>query len=85
MSYIKSTQFFNTGFIPEDANYKRIKQGLQSQYISNLSLDYMKTEKQNELSSFNTFYYPVKATPLPIYGKKAISNKRPCTFYLQEP
>jgi hypothetical protein len=85
MSYIKSTQFFNTGFVPETENAKRLRQGLQSQFISNLSLDYMKQMNQENLPSFNTLYYPVKATPLPTYGLKPIGQDRPCVFYLQPP
>ena len=56
MSYIKSTQFFNTGFIREDSNAKRVKQGLQSQFISNLCIECMKETNQTKLSSFNTLY-----------------------------
>lgn len=85
MNYIKITKFFNTGFIAENANDKRVKQGLDSQFISNLNINYMKDHKQYELSSFNTPYYPVKATPLPTYGQKPIPNNCPCTFYIQSP
>ncbi len=46
MSYMKSTDFFNTGFIPENANSKRIKQGLDSQFISNSCINYMKQNEQ---------------------------------------
>ncbi len=85
MSYIKSTQFFNAGFIREDSNEKRMKQGLDSQFISNLCITCMKERNQTKLSSFNTLYYPVKATPLPTYGQRPISNKCPCVRYIQPP
>ena len=42
MNYITDTKFFNTGYIPNDANKKREKQGLDSQFISNACLQYMK-------------------------------------------
>jgi hypothetical protein len=85
MSYIKSTKFFNAGFIPDDSNQKRIRQGLDSQFISNSCLMCMKNSNQQKLSSFNTFYYPVKATPLPDYGQRPISNRCPCVLYVQPP
>ena len=84
---MKSTDFFNTGFIPENANSKRIKQGLDSQFISNLCINYMKHSNQTNLSSFNTLYYPVKATPLPTYGRLNNNNYNncPCLRYIQTP
>ena len=86
MSYMKSTDFFNTGFIPENANSKRIKQGLDSQFISNSCINYMKQNEQTNLSSFNTLYYPVKAVPLPTYGRLTkINDNCPCLRYVQKP
>jgi hypothetical protein len=84
-NYIKSTTFFNSGYIPEDSNSKRIKQGLDSQFISNSCVSCMTRTKQKDLKSFNTLYYPVKATPLPTYGLNPIPVDSPCVRYIQQP
>lgn len=81
----KGTKFFNTGYIPEDANIKREKQGISSQFISNTCVFYMKKNNEMDLPSFNTLFYPVKATPLPDYDLKPISNNYPCVRYVQYP
>lgn len=88
MNYITDTKFFNTGYIPNDANKKREKQGLDSQFISNACLQYMKSSNEQNLPYFNTMYYPVKATPLPTYGQKPISSNPqqcPCVAYIHAP
>ena len=85
MNYIRDTQFFNTGYIPNDANSKRVKQGLDSQFISNACLSFMKKDNEEKLPYFNTMYYPVKATPLPNYGQEPISDTCPCTRYIKSP
>lgn len=85
MNYIKDTRFFNTGYIPNDANDKRAKQGLDSQFISNACLNFMKKDNEHILPYFNTPYYPVQATPLPNYDGKPIPNNCHCTTYIQPP
>jgi len=67
MNYIPKTKFYNTGYLHPQNNKFREKQGLDTQFISNLSLDYMKSHNQQILPYFNTLYYPTKATPLPTY------------------
>jgi hypothetical protein len=78
MNNFHNSKFFNTGYIPENSNEKRLKQGLDSQFISNTCLACMKEAKQNELSSFNTYYYPVKATPVPKISSTPIKKDNMC-------
>jgi hypothetical protein len=80
-----TNQFFNLGYLPNNANALREKQGLQSQFISNNCLQNMKINQQYKLSSFNTPYYPVKATPLPDYDFDPIPNDCDCLRYIQIP
>ena len=79
---IRSSQFFNTGYIPEYSNILRMQQGLNSQFINNYCLNYMRISDQNDLPRFNTFYYPIQATPLPTYGLAPIPYEAPCVRWL---
>ena len=76
------TKFFNTGYLPNNSNEKRFKQGLDSQFISNTCVNYMIETNQQNLPYFNTYYYPHGATPLPTYGLPPISNMEPCVRWL---
>lgn len=88
MNYITGTNFFNTGYLPNDANKKREMQGRDPQFISNVCVQALENDKVKNLPYFNTMYYPVKATPLPTYGQKPIPDdpkECPCVTYLQSP
>jgi hypothetical protein len=88
MNYITDTKFFKTGYLSNDANEKREKQGRDPQFISNVCVQALKDDKVKNLPYFNTMYYPVKATPLPTYGQNPSSEDlKKCPFlkYLQSP
>jgi hypothetical protein len=76
--------FFNLGYLPNNANILREKQSLQSQFISNNCLQHMKINQQYKFSSFNTVYYPVKAT-LPDYNLENIPKHCDCLRYIESP
>ena len=83
-TYNNNTKFFNTGYISDENKNYRLKQGLDSQNISNLSLNYMIKNDQEFLPYFNTFWYPVKATEQE-QSLPYIPNNSNCVKFLQPP
>ncbi len=89
MSYISTTQMFNTGFLPSNSNAIRVQQGLLPQDFGN-NCAYNYQGKSTGLAGNPVNMYPSGVTPLPTYGWAAVSTKYPggyppCTQFVQAP
>ena len=84
MSYITTTKFFNTGFLPPYSTKLRVQQGLSPQnYVNDCA--YTKAGRASGLAGQPVRMYPTGVTPLPTYGLKRIPASCPCAQWVRPP
>jgi len=87
-NYLSKPLLYNTGFLPSNSTYIRMKQGLAPQDLASNCYQpkttlYRVPLQHNQVCNTNNLY-PINL-PVINYGMKPIPNNSPSLWYIQSP